>query len=93
MSEKLKKFDEFVCDEMNIFLYFKDRAFFETYVKNYIRNKIEKTFVDFFLLEDEASLVEFSLPQNLLKLNAMEQALLVIFLAEVSKTEGHRAVA
>lgn len=36
MLEKLKKFDEFVCDEMNIFLYFKDRAFFETYTKSYI---------------------------------------------------------
>lgn len=48
-DEKHKLFDKHQCDELNIFIFFKDRAYFETYVKEYIANKIEKTFVDYFL--------------------------------------------
>jgi hypothetical protein len=45
-DEKHKLFDKNQCDELNLFLFFKDRAYFETYVKSYIENKIEKSFMD-----------------------------------------------
>ena len=32
-DEKHKLFDEHQCDELNLFIFFKDRAYFETYVK------------------------------------------------------------
>ena len=69
-----------VCDELNIFLFFKDRAFYETYVREYINDKIEKTFVDYFLLQDARKLKEYTQSHNLELLNAMEKAMLVIYL-------------
>ena len=51
-DEKHKLFDEHQCDELNLFIFFKDRAYFETYVKQYIANKIETSFVDHFLSQD-----------------------------------------
>jgi hypothetical protein len=61
-------------------MFFKDRAFFETYSKSHIQNKLEKTFVDYFLLEDDKKLIDFAKPQHLEKLNALEQVMLVIYL-------------
>ena len=59
-DEKHKLFDKHQCDELNIFIFFKDRAYFETYVKDYIANKIEKTFVDHFLALNRQKLVVYS---------------------------------
>jgi len=38
--------------ELNLFVFFKDPAYFETFVKNYLKNKFEKTFIDYFLLNN-----------------------------------------
>ncbi len=53
LAEKHKKYDKYACNELNIFLYFKDPAYFEDFVLKFISNKIEKSFVDHFLLENE----------------------------------------
>ena len=50
-DEKLLKFNDLMCHELNIYIYFKDRTFFNDVVAALIQNKIEKTFVDLFLLE------------------------------------------
>jgi hypothetical protein len=71
-------------------MFFKVRAFFETYSKSHIANKLEKTFVDYFLLEDEKKVLDFANPHNLLKINALEKTLLVIYLQEISKNEVHK---
>ncbi len=66
--------------ELNIFIYFKDPAYFETFVKSYISNKFEKTFVDYFLLQNKTKLLEFCETQKLKKINPMEKNLLIMFL-------------
>ena len=57
--EKLKKYDEFISHEMNLFLKFKDAQFFEEVVRPHISNKREKTIVDHFLLGDTGRLSEY----------------------------------
>lgn len=65
---------------MNLFLYFKDPAFFETYIKSFIKNKMEKSFIDYFLLKDEQQLRLFSESFGLSTLNVMEKVLLILYL-------------
>ena len=57
---KLKKYDEFACHEINLFLYFKDKQLFEDVVKPFINNKIQKTVVDHFLLGNVEEILQFS---------------------------------
>ncbi len=51
-DEKKSNYDRFACHEINIFIYFKDQKFFQTTVRPFIQDKIEKTFVDYFLLNN-----------------------------------------
>ncbi|CAD8142905.1 unnamed protein product [Paramecium octaurelia] len=83
-EQKHKLYDEHQCDELNLFIFFKDSAFFETYTESYIKNKIEKSFIDYFLLKDDAALRQYGSMQKITELNALEQALLVIYFAEIS---------
>ena len=50
-NEKLKKFNERISHELNVFIYFKDKEFYEEVLKPHVANKIEKTIVDYFLLD------------------------------------------
>ena len=51
---------------MNIFLYFKDHDYFASTVAPFVSNKMEKTFVDYWLLGDIASIEHFkSVDSNL----------------------------
>lgn len=38
--------------ELNFFIFKRDKQFFESHVKMLIQNKIEKTFIDWYLLAD-----------------------------------------
>ena len=49
-EEKLKHYSKNHCHELNIFIWFKDPVFFAETVKPYLLNKMEKTFVDYYLL-------------------------------------------
>lgn len=59
-DEKHMLFDKYQCDELNLFIFFKDRAYFETYVKQYITNKIELSFIDHFLNLNRVRLLYYS---------------------------------
>jgi len=77
-AEKLDKYDEFASNELNIFLYFKDKAFFTEVVKPFVLNKIKKEFVDYFLLEDTKELAEYAKVSKIQTLNALEVTLLIL---------------
>ena len=49
-AEKQKHFDEHACHELRFFLFHKDRAFFDAVIKPLLANKLEKTFLDHWLL-------------------------------------------
>ena len=79
-DEKLRKYNEYACHELNIFLYHKDRAFFDTNIKEGLQNKHDKTFIDYYLLE--ADLSAFTSPWAFERLNAYERICLSQRLAQ-----------
>ena len=73
-DEKLAKYSEFACHELNLFLARKDAAFFTKVVKPSLANKKDKTFMDDFLLENDLS--RYLQPTAYARLNVVERSLL-----------------
>ncbi len=73
-DEKQIQYGLLVCHEMNLFLYFHDRPFFDRVVKPYLANKLEKQFIDDWLLGND--LARYAQPWRLARMNAAERALL-----------------
>ncbi len=72
---KQEKYSKYACNELNFFLYCKDRPFFDKVVMPYLKNKRNKTFMDDFLVGNplDAYLAP-AVYRN--RLNAAEKALL-----------------
>jgi hypothetical protein len=66
-----------MCHELNLFIYFKDPRYFTSVVRPFIRNKMEKEFVDFWLLEDMEKLEDYTNVDLFHSLNCLEKCLLV----------------
>ncbi len=62
------------CHELHFFLYHKDRAFFDDVVRPYLSNKLQPTFMDRWLLEED--LQAYLDPWAYARLNALERVLL-----------------
>ncbi len=73
-DEKQSTYNELACHELNVFLYFKDRPFFEKVVRPYLENKLAPQLIDEFLLDREAAKFEDLWQQG--RLNAFEKILL-----------------
>jgi hypothetical protein len=76
-EEKNKKYNRFICHEVNLFIYFKDTPYFFKVVKPFLANKMEKTFVDHFLLGNSEEVLEYAKIHKLKTLNSFEQCLLI----------------
>jgi len=73
-SEKEAKFNQYLSHELNVFIYFKDKPFFERVVRPHIKNKIRHTLIDRYLLDEDLS--PYSSPEAFSSLNAFEKILL-----------------
>ena len=73
-EEKQETYDRLASHELHLFLSRKDPEFFKSVVAPYLRNKLQKTFIDLYLLNSDLSI--FHEPANFEKLNAAEKALL-----------------
>ncbi len=73
-DEKLAKYGEFACHELNLFLYRKDKPFFDKVVKPNLANKKDKTFMDEYLLG--LDLQKHLEPWAYARLNIVERILL-----------------
>ncbi|MEO7734691.1 MAG: hypothetical protein ABIY55_27285, partial [Kofleriaceae bacterium] len=73
-DEQRALYSKYACHELHLFLYFKDRAFFDGVIRPYLAHKRTKTFVDHWLLD--ADLAPYLEPARLARLNAVERALL-----------------
>lgn len=73
-TEKLEQYSQHACHEVNLFLYEKDRAFFDAVIGPYLANKADKTFVDHWLLQDD--LADYLEPWAFEQLNVVEKILL-----------------
>ncbi len=58
-EQKAKTYSEYCSHEFNLFLKLKDNQFFESEVRPFLTNKMEKTFVDYWLLDMGFALEDF----------------------------------
>ncbi len=65
----------------------------DDFVKPFIQNKIEKTFVDYFFLRDQQQLLKHASSEMFNNLNAMEKVLLILFLKEIKEEEQAKELA
>eukprot|EP00483_Globobulimina_turgida_P004479 UN04488 len=82
-KEKMKKYDELLCHELHLFLKKKDEPFFEQVCQPSIASKLNKDFMDYYLLNDTKALERYCKLDKLKSLNPLEQ----ILLAQVFKKE------
>ena len=61
-KEFIDNYNEVCGHEINIFLYFKFPELFNKYMKNNLKYKFEKTFIDYFLLDDYNTLIQYLTP-------------------------------
>ena len=87
-EEKSKKYSGFMSNEINLFLYFKDREYFDEVVKPFILNKMEKGFVDYWLIGDHEKVLTYKSMDTFNTLNAFEKCLLI---SEVLKDDVDEA--
>ena len=89
-SEFLEKYNEVCGHEVNLFLYFKYPKLFEKYVKNIIKYKFEKTFIDYFLLDDYETLIQYLSPLKIDKLPTNELCLLMLKIVEKKPEDAEK---
>jgi hypothetical protein len=58
-EQKAKNYSEYCSHEFNVFLKLKDTVYFENAVRPFLTNKIEKTFVDYWLLDMDFAMKNF----------------------------------
>ena len=73
-EEKCRLYERLAGHEIHLFLYYKDREFFDQVVQPYLKNKLEKKFLDQWLLNEDLS--KFSESWRLEILNPFELVLL-----------------
>jgi len=73
-DRKLQLYSEHACHELHFFLHQKDPEFFGAVIKPFLANKIDKTFLDEWLLERD--LRAYLEPWKFARLNLVEQILL-----------------
>ena len=69
-----------IASEVNVFIYFRDRPFFDAYLASSLQSKVEKSFLDVWLTGGDVS--RFLQPQFFERLNAFERALLASLMSE-----------
>ncbi len=73
-ADRREKYSKHACHELHLFLFYKDRPFFDAVVAPALVHKRTKTFLDHWLLG--ADLSAYLVPTELARLNAVERALL-----------------
>lgn len=73
-EKKRELYSKYASHELHLFLYKHDREFFDQIVKPYLANKLDKTFIDEWLLERE--LQPYLEPWRYGRLNTLERALI-----------------
>jgi len=82
-EEKERHYSDLACHELNLFLSVHDKPFFERVVRPFLANKMQKQFMDDYVLE--ADLSRHVQPWKLAQLNAVERVLLAKRIAAQSE--------
>jgi hypothetical protein len=84
-EEKDKKYNKYVSHEVNVFLYFKDREYFQKKIHPFLLNKMEKSFVDHYLLGNKEIVLKYAQIEKFTSLNPFEKCLLIDVVASKDK--------
>lgn len=85
LEEKQRKYAKFASHELNLFIFFKDRKFFDVFIRPFLQNKMEKDFIDLFLTGTLDDLEPYFHLSRLTRLNALELCLLISKLRETRR--------
>ena len=85
-KEKLDKVSEYFSHELNIYLYFHYNKFFNEFIYPIIKFKSEKTFIDYFLLNDKENMNKYISGDLFNKLNNFEKCLLIYSIRKENET-------
>jgi hypothetical protein len=91
-DEKHKKYSQYACHEINLFVFFNDPAYFKQVVQPFVANKMEKTFIDHWLLENHEEVVRYKDIEYFNYLNALEKCLLISEIVKDSKQDAEDLV-
>ena len=89
-EEFLEKYNEVCGHEVNLFLYFKYPELFEKYVKKILKYKFEKTFIDYFLLDDYETIIQYLTPLKIKLLPTYELCLLILSIIDKKPDEAKK---
>jgi len=89
-KEFIKNYNEVCGHEINIFLYFKFPELFNKYVKDNLKYKFEKTFIDYFLLDDYETLIQYLTAIKIKSLSTFELCLLLLKLVNKNQNEAEK---
>jgi len=89
-KEFIRNYNEVCAHEINIFLYFKFPELFNKYVKNNLKYKFEKTFIDYFLLDDYDTLIQYLTALKIKSLSTFELCLLLLKLIHKNPNEAEK---
>ena len=85
LPEKFDKLTEYFSHETNIYIYFHHNDFFNQYIYPILKYKSEKTFIDYFLLDNKDKINEYSEPEKIKELNTFEKCLLIYAIRKENK--------
>lgn len=54
-KKKVKQYSQYTCHELNFFLHKFDKPFYDEVVGPFIESKMEKTFIDWYLLSKQSN--------------------------------------
>lgn len=89
-DQKLKLYSEHACHELHFFLSKKDPQFFRSVVRPFLANKLDKTFLDHWLLEND--LRSYLDPWKFAQLNVVEKILLAQRLGDAERETVARSL-
>ena len=89
-EEFLEKYNEVCGHEVNLFLYFKYPELFQKYVKKILKYKFEKTFIDYFLLDDYETIIQYLTPLKIKLLPTYELCLLILSIIDKKPDEAKK---
>jgi len=82
-DDKLARYSDLACHELHLFLLNHDRPFFDKVVRPFLANKMQKQFMDDYVLDNNLS--KYAKPWQLDRMNAVERVLLAKKLAVQSE--------
>ncbi len=83
-EQKERHYSDLACHEMNLFLLVHDPKFFDRVIRPYLANKMQKQFMDDFVLGSDVA--KYVQPWRLAQLNAVERVLLAKRIASQSSS-------